>query len=147
MLLCKAIPGFQQSTVEQEDVMNPSLTEGQIHSQSGFTLQAKSSQAEVWPPVRMKFSWLIKMHFFFLFSPLVNKINNRLVEYKELALCIVDSQRCFTALDSKHKSWADDVFISVQICVSLVSLLAWKKRNKFPPQHFKTDRGFKADPH
>lgn len=56
------------------------------------------------------------MHFLFLFSLLVNEINNRLVEYKELALCIADSRRCFTALDSKHKSGADDVFISVLMC-------------------------------
>lgn len=55
---------------------------------------------------------LIEMHCF-IFSLLVHKRNNGLVGYKELALCIVLSQRCFTALDREHKSEAADVFIAV----------------------------------
>ena len=55
---------------------------------------------------------LIEMHFFIVSLP-VNKRNNGLVGYKELALCIVSSQRCFTALDREHKSGAADVFIAV----------------------------------
>lgn len=104
MLLCKVVLGFQQRTeAEQEGVTTRPDQRGD-HSWRGFTLQAKPSAAGVCPPGRMRFSGLIKLHSLFLSSLLVNKINNRLMEYKELAGCTAGSQRCFTALDSKHKS-------------------------------------------